>query len=78
MKYDVGINLLSDKLSKFNIKNYLTVTIDLDYIETEEDIYYQIENCIWELYGVTLIFMEDYEQLDAYITEELFSLKEGV
>lgn len=61
MKLDINVRLLTDRLSKFNIYNNVSVTIDSDYITNIEDAYYQIENYIWEVYGISLHYGEDFE-----------------
>ena len=74
MKTDIEIELKNDKLAKFDISDFLTITIDDDYIDDVEEAYCQIENYIWEKYGVSLHYGEDFviddDNLD--IINELF------
>lgn len=59
-KIDIEITLKNDKLAKFDISEALTVTIDTDYICDISDVYCDIEDYIWETYGVSLHYGEDF------------------
>lgn len=73
MKTDIEIKLKNDKLAKFDISNFLTVAIDTDYIDDIEDAYCQIENYIWEKYGVSLHYGKDFE-IDDYNQDNINAL----
>lgn len=60
-KIDIEITLKNNKLAKFDIGDTLTVTIDTDYVDDIEDVYCGIEDYIWETYGVSLHYGEDFD-----------------
>ena len=59
-KIDIEITIKNDKLAKFDISDTLTVTIDTDYICDFLDVISDIEDYIWETYGVSLHFGKDF------------------
>jgi hypothetical protein len=75
-KIDIEIALKNDKLAKFDISEALTVTIDTDYVDDTEDVYSSIEDYIWETYGVSLHYGEDFiiDDDNQEIINEIFNL----
>ena len=76
MKLDIEVTLKTDKLTKFDISETLTVSIDKDYINDIEDVYCQISDFIWENYGVVMNVNKDFELSDDVIdmlNDEVFN-----
>ena len=77
MEINIELVLKNDKLKKFDIKDKLSLIINKDCFDNVEEVYDYIIDHIYEQYGITLHFGEDFD-IDEYSQEILNQIYEFV